>query len=326
MMQFGMIAIGAGAAAALLFASLTTGSMLSVILFYLAPLPVMIAGLGWSHWAALIAGAFGSLAVATVFGGMLFLTFLVGIGLPAWWLCYLSALARPVPAAVEGGQPTLEWYPAGRLVLWAALAGALFAILVSLSMANFALGADAFRSALGAAFSQLFGFKAGADGATALPGLRNPARFVELLVTVVPPGAAVAATATNLFNLWIAGRVVKFSGRLARPWPDIPAMTFPPLAAAGLAAAVGLSLTGGMLAILASIVGAALVMAYGVLGFAVLHAITRGQSSRPFLIGGVYASVLVFGWPLLLLSLLGLVDTFFGLRARFSARTGISKV
>ena len=123
-----------------------------------------------------------------------------------------------------------------------------------------------------------------------------------------------------------AGRMVKFSGRLTRPWPDITAMTLPPLAATGLGAVVLLSFTGGMVAILASVITATLIMAYGVLGFAVLHAITRGQASRPFLLGGIYASVIVFGWPVLTLALLGLVETFFGLRARAAARMGRRKV
>lgn len=313
MMQFGLIGIGAGAAAALLFASLASGSLLSVILFYLAPLPVMIAGLGWSHWAALLAAAAGSLAIATAFGGVLFLAFIVGIGAPAWWLCYLSALARPVPAVA--GQPALEWYPPGRLVLWAALAGALFAIVVSLSMAGFALDAESFRATLATAFTRLFRVETGAAAG-------NASRVIDLLVTVVPVAAAVIATVTNVVNLWLAARVVKFSGRLARPWPDLTAMSFPPLAAAGLAVAVALSLTGGMVAILASIVAASLVMAYGVLGFSVLHALTQGQTSRPLLLGGVYAAVIVFGWPVVLLALLGLVETFFRLRARIAARKG----
>src|SRR5215470_7327685 len=54
MTQVVLIGIGAGATAALLFASVT-GAGLSVILFYFAPLPIMIVALGWSHWAALVA-------------------------------------------------------------------------------------------------------------------------------------------------------------------------------------------------------------------------------------------------------------------------------
>ena len=326
MMQFGLIGIGAGAAAALLFASLTSGSLLSIILFYLAPLPVMIAGLGWSHWAALVAATAGSLAIAAAFGGVLFLTFVVGIGAPAWWLCYLSALARPLPAA-PGGAAEFEWYPPGRLVLWAAILGAVFALLISLSMANFSLDAETFRTQLGDAFSKLFGLKSAADGAAAgLPAIRNPARFIEIMVAVVPPAAAVAATVTNVVNLWLAGRVAKFSGRLIRPWPDVAALSLPPLTAAALAAAIVLTFTGGMVAILASIAAASLIMAFAVVGFAVLHTITRGQSSRPLSIGSAYASVMVFGWPVLLIALLGLADTFLHLRARFASRKSVSKV
>ena len=87
MMQFGLVGLGAGAAAALLFASVTSGSLLAVALFYLAPLPIMIAGLGWSHWAALLAALVGSLAVVAIFGGVFFFAFVAGNGAPARWLC-----------------------------------------------------------------------------------------------------------------------------------------------------------------------------------------------------------------------------------------------
>ena len=42
MIHFAVIGIGSGAAAALLFASVTSGTLLSIPLFYLAPLPIMI--------------------------------------------------------------------------------------------------------------------------------------------------------------------------------------------------------------------------------------------------------------------------------------------
>jgi hypothetical protein len=37
-------------------------------------------------------------------------------------------------------------------------------------------------------------------------------------------------------------------------------------------------------------------------------------------LAGVYASVLVFGWPMLLMSLLGLAETGIGIRARVAAK------
>src|SRR5450755_3396445 len=114
MMQFGLIGIGAGAAAALLFASVTSGAWLSVILFYLAPLPIMIAGIGWSHWAALVAALSGALALGIIFGAVFFFAFLAGAGIPAWWLGYLAMLARPGSAGNGASAAMLEWYPPGR--------------------------------------------------------------------------------------------------------------------------------------------------------------------------------------------------------------------
>jgi hypothetical protein len=99
-------------------------------------------------------------------------------------------------------------------------------------------------------------------------------------------------------------------------------MSFPPLFAASLAAAVALSFFEGMLGIVAGVLSASLIMAYGVLGFAVLHSITQGINSRSFLLAGVYASVIVFGWPVLALCLLGLIETAFNLRARAARKRG----
>ena len=45
------ISFGAGLASALLFSTLASGSPLTLVLFYFAALPVLIAGLGWGHYA-----------------------------------------------------------------------------------------------------------------------------------------------------------------------------------------------------------------------------------------------------------------------------------
>jgi len=322
MMQFGLIGIGAGAAAALLFASVTSGSWLSIVLFYLAPLPIMIAGIGWSHWAALIAALAAALALGLAFGTVFFFAFLAGAGIPAWWLGYLAMLARPAAAGANGGSPAaLEWYPPGRLVVWAAV---LAALIVLVAIPNFGTDAESFRAGLHQALARMLRIETGAPAGAPLtvPGVSNAERLINFLVMAIPPAAAVLATITNTFNLWLAARIVKFSGLLKRPWPPLPAMTFPPLAAAALAIAMGLSFLGGLVGIVAGVLSASLLMAFGVLGFAVLHAITQGINSRGFLLGGVYAGVIVFGWPVLALCLLGLIEIAFNIRARFAQKRG----
>ncbi len=323
MMQFGLIGIGAGAAAALLFASVTSGSWLSIVLFYLAPLPIMIAGLGWSHWAALSAALTGALALGVVFGTVFFFAFLAGAGIPAWWLGYLAMLARPGNHSSGNGASAaaLEWYPPGRLVVWAAV---LAALIVVVAIPNFGIDADSFRVGLHDALARMLRSEIGApaDAPLSVPGVTNADRLIDFLVAAIPPAAAVLATITNMINLWLAARIVKFSGLLKRPWPQLSAITFPRLVAAALAIAVALSFVGSLVGIVAGVLSASLLMAYGVLGFAVLHAITQGMDSRAFLLGGTYAAVLVFGWPVLALCLLGLIETAFDLRARVARKRG----
>ena len=132
MIQIVLVGFGAGAAAALLFASVVSGSLAAVFLFYLAPLPIMIAALGWSHLAGLIAAASATAVVAVLSGVFLIAVPVIAFG--AWWLGYLAMLARP---ATNGGGDVLEWYPVGRLVLWAAVIGTL---IVAAAVPNFGTG------------------------------------------------------------------------------------------------------------------------------------------------------------------------------------------
>src|SRR5215472_10902470 len=167
MMNFALIGIGAGAAAALLFASVISGALLSIPLFYLAPLPIMIAGLGWSHWAALTAALTGALALGLIFGAVFLFAFLAGAGVSGWWLAYLAMLARPV--GVNGHEGRLEWYPTGRIVMWAAI---LAALVVIVAIPNLGTDGDSFRAGLHDALARMLGLQAGpsADTSPTLPG------------------------------------------------------------------------------------------------------------------------------------------------------------
>jgi len=298
MMQIILVGLGAGAAAALLFASVVSGSIAAIFLFYLAPLPILIAALGWSHVAGLIAAA-SATAVVVALSGIFFIAVPV-IAFGAWWLGYLALLARP---ATNGGGGALEWYPAGRLVLWAAVIGTL---IVAAAVPNFGTDQQSLQAALRKTYERI---------------LRDQS-LVDVLVVAVPPAAAVFSTIINVLNLWLAARVVKISSRLKRPWPDLTAWTLPTSTPAFLAAAIAGSFLPDLLGVLAGAFAASLLMAFAMLGFAVLHAVTRGMNTRALVLAAVYAATVVLGWPVLAMSILGLAEAAFNIRGRVARRRG----
>ena len=298
MIQVVLVGLGAGAAAALMFASVVSGSIAATLLFYLAPLPIFIAALGWNHLAGLIAAAVATAAVTIVSATFFMAVAVVAFG--AWWLGYSALLARP---ASNGGEVALEWYPAGRLVLWAAVIGTL---VVVAAIPNFGLDQQSAQAALRKSYERI---------------LRDQS-LIDILVVAVPPAAAVFSTVTNLFNLWLAARIVKISGRLRRPWPELAALTLPTSSSGLLAAAIAGSFLPDLFGVLSGAFAASLLMAFAILGFAVLHAITRGRSSRAVVLGAVYAAAGILGWPVLAISILGLAEAAFNIRSRFARKRG----
>src|SRR6202140_3596099 len=187
MMQIVLIGLGAGAAAALLFASAASGSAAAMLLLVLAPLPILIVALGWSHWAGLIAAAAAAACLALV-GVDLLAAFLFGVGLPAWWLGYLALLGRPAPA--PNGH---EWYPVGRLVLWAACINA---FIVGATLMSFGTDLASLQSAFRAVLDSRLDDVVGEQ-------LENPddaARLVDIMVMFVPAAAAASFTLFTVLN------------------------------------------------------------------------------------------------------------------------------
>ncbi len=87
-----------------MFASIISGALISLVLFYLAPLPLMVAGLGWGPLSATIGGIVAALGLGAVFGMPYCLAFVLTIALPAWWLGHLALLGRPIATGHVGGK------------------------------------------------------------------------------------------------------------------------------------------------------------------------------------------------------------------------------
>ncbi|WP_407164804.1 DUF2232 domain-containing protein [Bradyrhizobium sp. ORS 111] len=307
-----IVAIAAAAASALMFASIISGALISLLLFYLAPLPLMVTSLGWGPLAAAIGGIIASGCVGAILGLPYGIAFATMVALPGWWLGHLALLGRPIAAAPTGGAaeaapPQLEWYPVGRILIWVAA----FAV-VTTAGALLTLGWDAQTIAAELRRGLLKVFSAG----NAQPS-DEIEHFVKLLVVVAPMAATVVAMVTLTVNLWLAAKVTQTSGRLNRPWPELRSTTLPPMTLVALLVALGLSFVGGLLAIVAQLVTTALIIAYTLVGFAVLHTVTLSLTSRSFWLACAYTAVVVFTWPIVALVALGIADALFGLRQRY---------
>jgi hypothetical protein len=307
-----LIALAAGAASALMFASIISGALISLLLFYLAPLPLMVAAIGWGPLSAAIGGIAAALGLGGIFGFNYCIAFAVAVALPGWWLGHLALLGRPAAASASSGNgalpdPQLEWYPVGRILLW--LAG--FAALTTFA-ALLTLGTDATTIAdtLRRGLTRIF---TGPDQ----PSAAEIEQWVDALVTLAPVAAAAVAMPTLTLNLWLAAKITATSGRLHRPWPDLTSATLPPLTLAALCVATAFTFAGGMVALLAKVVTSTLMMAYAFTGFAVLHTLTLALKSRALWLGSAYAVVVLFVWPVLGMVVLGVADAVFGLRQRY---------
>lgn len=308
-----LIAVAAGCAAGLMFASIVSGALISLALFYLAPLPLLVAALGWGPATALIGAATASAGLWLAFGLAYLLTFIITAALPACWLGYLALLAKPT-STVHGGNGsappahTLEWYPPGRLLLWLALLACLITVSALLT-----LGSDyeTITTALRNGLARILGARGEAMPNTDLDGL------LDWITQFAPAAATLVAMFTLTLNLWLAGKIVLKSGRLRRPWPDLHGIDLPQTVIIVLAGVLLLAFVGGLPGMLAQIASAALLMAYALIGLAVLHAVTRNSGARAWWLAAVYSAIAVFAWPVVLVAIIGLLDGPIGLRQRF---------
>ena len=299
------IALAAGFAAALMFASITSGAAISLLLINLAPLPLMVVGLVWGPLSAAVGGIAATVVIAALFGLPYCIAFALVNVLPAWWLAHLVLLARQRGGvAAAGPNEELEWYPVGRILIWILVFAT---IITAATLMMMGTDAAAIQSTIRKGWVELL----------ETTGLALNDSTLDTLVVMAPMGAEMAAIAMLTLNLWLAAKIAATSGRLHRPWPDLKSIALPAVTIAALFAAVVCCFAGGLLAILAQVLTAGLSIVYAMTGFAVLHTLTLAMKSRALWLGCAYAVVAGFAWALLAVALLGVADAVFGLRQRY---------
>jgi len=299
-----LVALVAGLASALMFASITSGALISLLLINLAPLPLMVAGLAWGPLGAAIGSLSAAVVIGSVFGIPYGMAFVLTNALPACWLSHLALLGRAQGIAASGQREALEWYPVGRILLWIVILATLITTAMLLTMGS---DGPAIQNTIRRGWAELL------DSA----GIAPKEATLDVLALLAPIGAEIAAVIVLTLNLWLAAKIAATSGRLPRPWPDLKSTALPLWTLALLCAAIAFCFLGGLPGILAQVLTAGFSIAYAMSGFAVLHTVTLAMKSRIFLLVCAYAIVGAFAWALLPIALLGLADAVFGLRQRY---------
>jgi hypothetical protein len=302
-----LIGLGAGLVSAVVFASATTGPVLiRMVLFLLTPLALFLAGLGLGPLAAAAGGLAGTMLVLVAGSLAGALVFAAAQAIPVVILTYLASLNR------QTGDGVVEWYPAGRLIIVAAILAGLFSTLTL-----FLLGGDVetLRTALRDMLQTFVNSELPKmpDAPTLGPAEIDEATAIAL--ALLPAASAISTMGSLLFNFWLAGRITMASGRLQRPWPDLAAIIYPPVTPLLLALATGAGFLAGLPGLIAAGFAGPLVLAYVLLGLAVVHFMTRGRSWRPFALWGLYASLFIMNTVAsLAIALLGLAEAIWPMR------------
>jgi hypothetical protein len=308
-----------GLVSAALFLSASTGSALGVfVLFFLSPLPIAIAGLGWNSRAALVGMLAGSALIYAVTSGRIAgpAFYALSLAAPGALLAHLALLARPGDDG-RGGE-RLEWYPIGRLIAIAAVwAGLVAALAMALVYADTDQTRAQFRAAVQRMISSGVAVP-GADGAKVTDA--DIERTVSLVLAVMPGVIASIWMLVAMINLWLAGVVVSLSGLLKRPWPYLPGLALPWWLATLLAASLVAMYMSGLPGVVATCFAAAALTAYMLGGLAILHHVTRGSALRPIVLSSAYLSlVLVPPLAALVLAVIALAEPISPLNRRGGA-------
>jgi Predicted membrane protein (DUF2232) len=309
MSRFGAVAPAAlcGAAGAACYLFVLTGSAGAAILVSLAPLPLFIAGLWLGTAAAVIAGLTATtILLAAARDIMVAALFASVYAAPAVLLVRQALLAR------TGGDGALEWYPPGALAAW--LTGlALGAFVIVL----FWLGGpqavqSMLRQALVPALAEL------TDATAARTDI-----LADTFAAIGPGTLAASWMMLMIGNGVLAQSLLVRFGANWRPSPDMEALTLPFWMTGLLGTAALLLLLGPPARFLGGNAMIVLGVPFCLAGLAVVHAFARRLARPAMPLAAFYVLIGLFGWPLLLLALLGLLDGPLGLRRRLGGRQSL---
>ena len=293
------IAVLCGLLSAVLFVSLLLG-LPGMLLVYFAQLPVLFAGLtlGLSASGIAVVGAI------VVIGLMLSMAAALGYALlhalPALFTVRQALLHRT-------DQGKTEWFPAGLLLTQLTLLAGAGVILAFLLLGSEPGGLPGFIEAH---------LREGLIGLGLLDE-SAPSPDLARLAAVIPGFTASSSLLMVMINFMLAQLLAVRAGWARRPTPNFDRLELPGWLWPGIAVAAVLVLAGGIIGDLGWSLLIVLVVPYLFLGLALVHVVVRRWSRPGLALAAIYGAMILLGWPILLVLLLGFVEDWAHLRRRW---------
>jgi len=301
-----LIALVGGLASATFFLAVRTGAPGAIALTYLASVPVLAVGLSQGLLNSVIAATIAVIAIMIGIHATAAGIYIAIAAIPALIVIRQSLFSRPGTTPEE-----LDWYPIGLILGHLAVYGLIVLAIISIYFLGDEGGLtgksqrllEAVISRVTAANPQLVIPVEGI--ARYLPGLLLS---VWLLISIV--------------NATLAQNVLSRIGHAIRPLPNYSSMELPNWMSIALALAILFSFFSGVIGDFGRNASLLLSTPFFLLGLAVIHTLSRRVSARGPVLFGVYFLLVIVGWLLALVVLLGVLEQWISLRQRFATPGG----
>jgi hypothetical protein len=302
MAQFLLIAVLAGVASAVLSAAMA-GAGIGLFLTFIAPLPLLIVGLGWHPLVAGIGGVVASILFTQFFGWRSGVAFALTTALPSYILAQIVLLARR-----------------DQVIGFVVIASCLLAALAILgAAASTMLDFASYEALLKRRITAVLESPAMKQfsGQIPAPGTPQAQRFVELFVQLMPILSATTLALMLMLNTWFATRIAARSGLFPRDWVPVWTMELPRWTILVALSAFVVGMMPGYIGFSGELVSNGMTIALTLLGYAAVHDITRGMSGRGLMLLALWLGTFALaGVPALVMLLVGIAELAFGWRAR----------
>jgi hypothetical protein len=290
-----------GLVAGMMYIAVMLGTPGGLILVYLTQLPLFAAGLWLGVGAAVTAGITGSLVLlvaSNLLGAALFAAL---NAVPVALLVRQALLARKRP---DG---TYVWYPPGLLTAWLT-----FYALAGIGVAMLVLGGpeamhESLRGVLATVLDRIYGRR-----------VPNRDEVAASLASIIPGVIAASWMVTAVVNAVLAQGVLARFATNWRPSPRLIELELPIWLHIVLGATAAAAIFGGTARFIGINAMIALSVAFCLGGLAVLHAAARRLTHPMMVLVLFYVTAALFGWPFLVVTVLGLLDIWLGLRRRLA--------